>query len=180
MLNYDIDRICRAAELCIDPTWGDQRMDRVREAVSSEDINRNVFFTRKNEPLNELVRLGRQSMPALASIFQMVLDKRSRLTPASPREEEIKVRKRETTAKHRLLASLAVKIEEAKQGRRLGAAERAALIERKKKEWVVKRMTFANSNPNYKSRADAYDAANSEIEGNLRAELMQAKATSRY
>lgn len=178
-LHYDIKRICKATELCIDPIWGDHRMSRVREAVDSEDIKRNVWFNRNNEPLNELVKLGRQSKPAVYSLFQLALDKRSRLKPCSPRDSEIKDRKKVTTATHRRLSKLAVQIEEAKLGRRLTDEEQKELLAKKKREWVVKRVNFSTTHTGYKSRADAYDAANAEIEGNLRSELMRARANAR-
>lgn len=175
-LTYDIDRICRGAELCIDLKWGDSRMKRVREAVDDGNSRKVSYFPKHLDPLNELVSLGKQSMPALAGVFQLILDKRSQIKGDTEKVVAIKERKCHTTATHRRLKQLAVQIETAKLRRKLTEEEKKDLLARKQKEWVVKRAAFYSTHAGYKSRADAYDAANAEIEGNLRTELIRVRS----
>lgn len=168
--NYDAEKLRQAVELMIDTQWGDARIEKARSAVSLPP-SRQKFFSGPTEPLNELVRLGRYSMPAFSRLVQLALDKRAMIVQPEKRQEWLS-RMRESTRKTRVLEKLFTQIQEAKLGRRMTAEEKKEMLTAERKKWRVFRLKFSQTHSNYKGTRDAYDAANSELEGRLRSDLI--------
>lgn len=172
-LTYDIDRVSAAATKLLDPKWGNQRMRKIQEAVE-QSSNQKVYFQGNQECLNELVKLGRQSLPALSAIFQLVLDKRGRLAPPSKKEQELKQRMRENTRATRELERMAITIERLTKGRILTKEEEAKALKTYRSAWKKRRLEIAEKllGSNYvKTRTAAYDKANGIIKSELESKL---------
>ena len=177
MIKYDVDRTCLAIDLLVNPSFGDKRLEKLKEAVACRNPQKRVFFFGSIEPLNELVSISRQSMAVYAALVQLALDKRKLATPTEA-QLKYKARAAENTATARKLERLATDIlrEECRLKKKKFTEElRVAYIKQKRKEWQVRRARFNETHANYKDRKAAYDACNEEIRSTLQSRLTQLK-----
>lgn len=115
MIEYDLKKAKRAVQYLVDTTYFGHHLRKVRSSVAKP---RAMPFKDEAEPLNELLRIGRQNLQAMENLIEVAQFKRD---PKHNYQKEFMAAKRQRDMK-------VIKLEELLQGKRLSLEERRALL----------------------------------------------------
>lgn len=149
---YDYKRLREAIVLLLDYRFGARREQNVREAI--KDLRHARKFTRTIEPLNELIKVAKQSPTKALDILEPIARKREELeqqrraaTPNLTKHREII---RNNTAKYRERVKNALLTEEIRLQRKLSSVEAKDFLEEKKRLWKMRYEAYRNEHPELK------------------------------
>lgn len=151
-IEYDHPRLNQAIQLLLDYRFGAQREQKVREAIHM--LPKRISFTRTIEPLNEIMRVARQSPNKALDLLEPVGKARDRLekerraaTPLLTRRREVV---RNNTARYRTRTKLAVLTEEIRLQHKFSKDEEKAFLDEKKRLWKMRFEQYRNEHPELK------------------------------
>lgn len=149
---YDHQRLREAIVLLLDYRFGERREQHVREAI--KDLRKARKFNRTIEPLNEIIRVAKQSPTKALDLLAPVARKREELeqkrraaTPNLTKHREII---RNNTAKYRERVNKALHTEELRRQRKLTTEEAKAFLEEKKRLWKMRYEAYRSEHPELK------------------------------
>ena len=151
-IQYDHDRLNKAVLLLLDYRFGPGREQRVREAIQL--LPKCTRFTRTLEPLNEIMRVAKQSPNKALTLLEPVDRERNRLEKDKRAATPIITKKRDilrvNTARYRQRTKYALLTEEIRQQRKLTKEEAKAFLDERKKLWRMRQEQFRNEHPELK------------------------------
>ena len=151
-IQYDHDRLHKAVLLLLDYRFGPGREQRVREAIQL--LPKSTRFTRTLEPLNEIMRVAKQSPNKALALLEPVDRERNRLEKEKRAATPIITKKRDilrvNTARYRQRTKYALLIEEIRLQRKLSKEEALAFLDERKKLWRMRQEQFRNEHPELK------------------------------
>lgn len=151
-IQYDHDRLNFAVRLLLDYRFGAGREQRVREAILQ--LPKHTRFTRIVEPLNEIMRVAKQSPNKALELIEPVARERIRLEKERRAATPIITRKRDilrvNTARYRQRTKYALLTEEIRLQRKFSKEEAKAFLDKRKKLWKMRQEQFRNEHPELK------------------------------
>lgn len=166
---YDYDRLREAIVLLLSARFGESREQRVREAIALLPKGRG--FTRTIEPLNEIIRIARQSPTKALDILDLVPRKRAQLIKRRQEEAPLTERRRKVTREnlraYRTRIDNTLRTEEIRLQRKLTREEAEKLISDRKKLWNIRWENYRSEHPELKyqdAREKFTDLLNQEVQ----------------
>lgn len=114
-MEYDLKKAKRAVQYLVDTTYFGHHLRKIRSSVTKP---RALPFKEEAEPLNELLRIGRQNLQAMENLIEVAQFKRD---PKHNYQKEFMAAKRQRDMK-------VIRLEELLQGKKLSLEERRTLL----------------------------------------------------